>query len=69
MPKSTRCAGSSPPPADGATLAVYKPDTLPVWDGMAAAYGRLFIVNQDGSVECWGNGGDERGSSGLQHTR
>lgn len=40
--------------ADGATLAKYKLDQLPVWDGMAAAYGRLFIVNQDGSVECWG---------------
>jgi hypothetical protein len=40
--------------ADGVTLAVYKLDKLPVWDGMAAAYSRLFIVNQDGSVECWG---------------
>ena len=40
--------------ANGATLAEYKLDKLPVWDGVAAAYGRLFIVNQDGSVECWG---------------
>lgn len=40
--------------ADGATLAEYKLDKLPVWDGMAAADGRLFLVNQDGSVECWG---------------
>ena len=24
------------------------------WDGVAAAYGRIFIVNQGGSVECWG---------------
>ncbi len=40
--------------ADGATLADYKLDELPVWDGVAAAYGRIFIVNQDGSVECWG---------------
>jgi outer membrane protein assembly factor BamB len=40
---------------DGATLAEYKLDKLPAWDGMAAAHGRLFIVNQDGSVECWGN--------------
>ncbi len=39
---------------DGATLAEYKLDKLPVWDGVAAAYGRLFIVNQDGSVACWG---------------
>jgi len=40
--------------ASGATLAEYKLDRLPVWDGLAAAYNRLFIVNQDGSVECWG---------------
>jgi len=39
---------------DGDTLAEYKLDRLPVWDGLAAAYGRLFIVNQDGSVVCWG---------------
>jgi len=40
--------------ADGAKLAEYKLEVLPAWDGMAAAYGRLFIVNQDGSVNCWG---------------
>ena len=40
--------------ADGATLAEYKLGRLPVWDGLAAAYDRLFIVNQDGSVQCWG---------------
>ena len=40
--------------ADGATLAEYKLSQLPVWDGMAAAYGRLFLVNKDGSAECWG---------------
>ncbi len=39
---------------DGSKLAEYKLDVLPAWDGMAAAYGRLFIVNQDGSIECWG---------------
>jgi len=39
---------------DGATLAEYRLDRLPVWDGLAAAYGRLFLVNQDGCVECWG---------------
>ena len=44
--------------ADGATLAEYKLDKLPVWDGMAAANGRLFIVNQGGSVECWGQNTD-----------
>jgi hypothetical protein len=40
--------------ADGSKLAEYKLDVLPAWDGIAAAYGKLFIVNQDGSVECWG---------------
>jgi len=40
--------------ADGSTLAEYKLGKLPAWDGIAAAYGKLFIVNGDGSVECWG---------------
>jgi hypothetical protein len=39
---------------DGSTLAEYKLDKLPAWDGLATAYGKLFIVNQDGSIECWG---------------
>ncbi|MFC1498115.1 PQQ-binding-like beta-propeller repeat protein [Verrucomicrobiota bacterium] len=39
---------------DGSKQAEYKLDVLPAWDGMAAAYGKLFIVNQDGSIECWG---------------
>jgi outer membrane protein assembly factor BamB len=40
--------------ANGATLAEYSLDTLPVWDGLAVAYGRLFLVNQGGSIDCWG---------------
>ena len=40
--------------ADGSKLAEYKLDVLPAWDGMAAAYGKLFVVNQDGSIDCWG---------------
>ena len=39
---------------DGSKLAEYKLDVLPAWDGMAAGYGKLFVVNQDGGVECWG---------------
>ena len=39
---------------DGAKLAEYTLDALPAWDGMGAAYGKLFIVNQDGSLDCWG---------------
>ncbi len=38
---------------DGSKLAEYTLNVLPAWDGIAAAYGRLFIVNQDGSMECW----------------
>ena len=41
--------------AKGDTLAEYKLDKLPVWDGVSAAYGRLFVVTQDGSVACWGS--------------
>ena len=40
---------------DGSKLAEYKLEVLPAWDGMAAAYGCLFIVNQDGGIECWGS--------------
>jgi outer membrane protein assembly factor BamB len=39
---------------DGSTIAEYSLDKLPAWDGMIAAYGKLFIVNQDGSIDCWG---------------
>ncbi|MHC4557721.1 MAG: outer membrane protein assembly factor BamB family protein [Planctomycetota bacterium] len=38
--------------ANGSKLAEYKLEVLPAWDGMAAAYGCLFIANQDGSIEC-----------------
>jgi hypothetical protein len=44
---------------DGSQMAQYDLACLPAWDGMAAAYGKLFIVNQDGSIECWGAGSDE----------
>ena len=39
---------------DGARQAEYTLDVLPAWDGLATAYGKLFIVNQDGSIACWG---------------
>jgi hypothetical protein len=41
---------------DGSKLAEYTLEKLPAWDGIAAAYGRLFIINQDGTLECWGAG-------------
>ena len=38
---------------DGSTLAEYKLDTLPAWDGMAAANGCLFMSTTDGNVICY----------------
>jgi hypothetical protein len=37
---------------DGTKLAEMKLDTSPVFDGMAAAYGRLYISMEDGSLLC-----------------
>ncbi len=38
---------------DGQTRAEYKLDVPPVFDGMAAAGGRLYLSAIDGSVRCW----------------
>ena len=38
--------------ADGAKLAGQELDSTPVFDGMAAAAGRLFMSTQDGAVRC-----------------
>ena len=37
---------------DGKTLAQYKLDSPPVFDGMAAADGRLYLSTRDGKVTC-----------------
>jgi hypothetical protein len=29
-------------------------DTTPVWDGMAVAHGRIYIVTSDGKIQCYG---------------
>ncbi len=39
---------------DGRTLASYDVDALPVWDGMSAAEGRLFIATTDGRIISYG---------------
>jgi len=39
---------------DGKTLAEYKLDSAPTWDGMAAAAGRLYLSTMDGKVLCLG---------------
>ncbi|MBL7220948.1 MAG: PQQ-binding-like beta-propeller repeat protein [Phycisphaerae bacterium] len=41
-------------PADGKTLAEYKLDSLPVFDGMISAGGRLLIALNDGTIVCMG---------------
>jgi len=40
--------------ADGSMKTEYDLTSLPVFDGAAAAYGRLFLPLQDGSVICFG---------------
>jgi hypothetical protein len=40
--------------ADGKTLAELRLDTPPVWDGLIAAEGRLFVSLADGSLACLG---------------
>ena len=39
--------------ADGRKLSELKLDSPPVWDGMIAANGRLYIATQDGKVLCY----------------
>jgi len=38
--------------ADGKTLSELSLDALPVWDGLAAANGRLYVANINGEVVC-----------------
>ena len=42
---------------DGEMLANYAIDALPVWDGLAAANGRLFAAMKDGTVQSFGSKG------------
>ena len=39
---------------EGERQAELELDELPVFDGMAAAYGRLFLTTVDGNVQCLG---------------
>ncbi len=39
---------------DGRLMAKYPLDSLPVFEGMAAAGKRLFLVTADGVVQCFG---------------
>lgn len=40
--------------ADGGKRAEYELDSPPVFDGMAAANGRLYLVNNNGKIICFG---------------
>lgn len=40
--------------SDGSILAQYQLDSLPVFDGMAAARGQLYLSTKDGRVLCFG---------------
>jgi len=40
--------------SDGERLAEYELETVPVWDGMAAANGRLYLCLNNGRVVCMG---------------
>jgi len=42
---------------DGEKRAAYKIDSVPIFDGMAAANGRLFLSTTDGGVMCLGSEG------------
>ena len=39
--------------ADGSAVSEQKLDTMPVFDGMSAAHGRVFVSLKNGEVQCW----------------
>jgi hypothetical protein len=39
---------------DGTQVSELKLESLPVWDGMSSAYGKLFVATADGKVICFG---------------
>ena len=39
--------------SDGKPLAKYNLDALPIWDGMAAANGKLFLATEAGTIVCF----------------
>ena len=38
---------------DGKKISEQDLDTLPIWDGLAVAHGKLFLSMQDGTVRCF----------------
>ena len=41
-------------PTDGRKLSQYKLGAMPVFDGMSAAAGCVYVATRNGTVECWG---------------
>jgi hypothetical protein len=41
--------------ADGKKLQVLPLDNRPVYDGLSAAGGRLYLTTEEGQLECFGN--------------
>ncbi|MCX7017211.1 MAG: PQQ-binding-like beta-propeller repeat protein [Candidatus Sumerlaeota bacterium] len=41
---------------DGKTLAEYPLESVPVFDGLSAANGRLFLAMKNGAIQCWAGG-------------
>ncbi|MEA3226097.1 MAG: hypothetical protein U9Q07_09115, partial [Planctomycetota bacterium] len=39
--------------ADGGTVSEQKLDAMPVFDGMSAARGRVFVSLRNGQIQCW----------------
>lgn len=38
---------------DGSTLSEVKLDAAPVFDGMSAAGGNIYLSLKNGSIQCW----------------
>ena len=53
-------------PADGKKLAAYRLDSMPRFDGLIAASGRLYLTTVDGKVLCLGSGRGQSLPSALE---
>jgi len=52
--------------ADGKILSQYKLDALPVYDGLVAAQGRLFVSLKNGTLLCLGGPDPDKGTQPLE---
>jgi outer membrane protein assembly factor BamB len=54
--------------ADGQTVAEHPLPSLPAWDALAAAGGRLYLATGDGQVLCFAGPDESGGTGGLRMT-